>query len=352
MKLENPKDEAKLDDLDGGSQAGTQEQKLSPLVRLAELFKFSKWYVKLVLVSACLMMPLIVPSNYAMRVIIYIGLYVVLALGLNVVMGFTGLLNIGHAAFYAVGAYTTAILMVKYGISFWLTVPIGMIFGIVLGIVIGFPTLRVRDDYLAIVTLGFGQIVYIIANNWMGLTRGPRGIPGIPAPRIGFSDFQIAIDSYPAYYYLILLFVFISIYACVRIKDSRVGLAWMAIREDEDVAAVMGVNLVYYKTIAFGFSAALGALAGSFFAVFQSFVSPNSFTILESVIIITIPILGGLGSIPGTIIGAIVMIGGPEIFRAASEYRMVIMGAFMVVMMIAKPEGLFGKKLYQPTYKM
>ncbi len=352
MKLENQKDETKLDDLAGGSQAGIQEQKQNLLVRMAGIVALSKWYMKLLIVLACLMIPLVVPSNYAMRVIIYIGLYIVLALGLNVVMGFTGLLNIGHAAFYAVGAYTTAILMVKYGMSFWLTIPVGMLFGVLLGIILGFPTLRVRDDYLAIVTLGFGQIVYIIANNWMGLTRGPRGIPGIPAPRIGFSDWQIVIESYPAYYYLILLFVFITIYACVRIMDSRVGLAWMAIREDEDVAAVMGINLVYYKTMAFGFSAALGALAGSFFAVFQSFVSPNSFTILESVIIISIPILGGLGSISGTIIGAIVMIGGPEIFRAASEYRMVIMGAFMVVMMIFRPEGLFGKKLYQQTYKM
>ncbi len=352
MKLENPKDEVKLDDLGGGSQPGIQEQKQNPLVRMAGLFALSKWYVKLLIVFASLMIPLVVPSNYAMRVIIYIALYIVLALGLNVVMGFAGLLNIGHAAFYAVGAYTTAILMVKYGMSFWLTIPMGMFFGIILGIMLGLPTLRVRDDYLAIVTLGFGQIVYIIANNWMGLTRGPRGIPGIPAPRIEFFDWHFVIESYPAYYYLILLFVFITIYACVRIVDSRVGLAWMAIREDEDVAAVMGINLVYYKTLAFGFSAALGALAGSFFAVFQSFVSPNSFTILESVIIITIPILGGLGSIPGTIIGAIIMIGGPEIFRAANEYRMVIMGAFMVVMMIVRPEGLFGKKLYQQTYKM
>jgi len=352
VKLENQKDETKLDDLAGGSQAGIQEQKQNLLVRMAGIVALSKWYMKLLIVLACLMIPLVVPSNYAMRVIIYIGLYIVLALGLNVVMGFSGLLKIGHAAFYAVGAYTTAILMVKYGMSFWLTIPVGMLFGVLLGIILGFPTLRVRDDYLAIVTLGFGQIVYIIANNWMGLTRGPRGIPGIPAPRIGFSDWQIVIESYPAYYYLILLFVFITIYACVRIMDSRVGLAWMAIREDEDVAAVMGINLVYYKTMAFGFSAALGALAGSFFAVFQSFVSPNSFTILESVIIISIPILGGLGSISGTIIGAIVMIGGPEIFRAASEYRMVIMGAFMVVMMIFRPEGLFGKKLYQQTYKM
>jgi branched-chain amino acid transport system permease protein len=345
-------DETKLDDLTGGAQAGIKEQKQSPLVRIAELFTLSNWYVKLLIVVACLVIPLVVQSNYAMRVIIYIGLYIVLALGLNVVMGFTGLLNIGHAAFYAVGAYTTAILMVKYGMSFWLTIPLGMFFGVLLGIILGFPTLRVRDDYLAIVTLGFGQIVYIVANNWMGLTRGPRGIPGIPAPRIGFSDWQIVIESYSAYYYLILLFVFITIYACVRIRDSRVGLAWMAIREDEDVAAVMGINLVFYKTLAFGFSAALGALAGSFFAVFQSFVSPNSFTILESVIIITIPILGGLGSIHGTIIGAIIMIGVPEIFRAASEYRMVMMGAFMVVMMVVKPQGLFGKKLYQQTYKM
>ena len=352
MKLENPKDDINLDDLGGGSQAGIQEQKRNPLIRMAGLFALSHWYVKLLIILACLMIPLVVPSNYAMRVIIYIGLYIVLALGLNVVMGYTGLLNIGHAAFYAVGAYTTAILMVKYGMSFWLTIPVGMCFGIMFGILLGFPTLRVRDDYLAIVTLGFGQIVYIVANNWMGLTRGPRGIPGIPAPRIGFFDWQFVIDSYPAYYYLILLFVFITIYVCVRIIDSRVGLAWMAIREDEDVAAVMGINLVYYKTLALGFSAALGALAGSFFAVFQSFVSPNSFTILESVIIITIPILGGLGSIPGTIIGAIIMIGGPELFRSANEYRMVIMGAFMVVMMIVRPEGLFGKKLYQQTYKM
>ena len=139
----------------------------------------------------------------------------------------------------------TAILMVKYGMSFWFTIPVGMFFGIIFGILLGFPTLRVRDDYLAIVTLGFGQIVYIVANNWMGMTRGPRGIPGIPAPRLGFSEYQIVIDSYPAYYYLILLFVFITIYACVRLRDSRVGLAWMAIREDEDVAAVMGIHLVY-----------------------------------------------------------------------------------------------------------
>jgi len=350
--LENPKDNINLDDLGGGSQAGVKEQTGNPLIRLAGLFALSHWYVKLLIFLAALMIPLVVPSNYAMRVIIYICLYIVLALGLNVVMGFTGLLNIGHAAFYAVGAYTTAILMVKYAMSFWLTIPVGMFFGIMFGVLLGFPTLRVKDDYLAIVTLGFGQIVYIVANNWMGLTRGPRGIPGIPAPSIGFGDWQFVIDTYPAYYYLILVFVFITIYACVRIIDSRVGLAWMAIREDEDVAAVMGINLVYYKTLAFGFSAALGALAGSFFAVFQNFVSPNSFTILESVIIITIPILGGLGSIPGTIIGAIIMIGGPEIFRSASEYRMVIMGAFMVVMMIVRPEGLFGKRLYQQTYKM
>lgn len=350
--MENPKDNINLDDLGGGSQAGVKEQTGNPLIRLAGLFALSHWYVKLLIFLAALMIPLVVPSNYAMRVIIYICLYIVLALGLNVVMGFTGLLNIGHAAFYAVGAYTTAILMVKYAMSFWLTIPVGMFFGIMFGVLLGFPTLRVKDDYLAIVTLGFGQIVYIVANNWMGLTRGPRGIPGIPAPSIGFGDWQFVIDTYPAYYYLILVFVFITIYACVRIIDSRVGLAWMAIREDEDVAAVMGINLVYYKTLAFGFSAALGALAGSFFAVFQNFVSPNSFTILESVIIITIPILGGLGSIPGTIIGAIIMIGGPEIFRSASEYRMVIMGAFMVVMMIVRPEGLFGKRLYQQTYKM
>lgn len=322
------------------------------MVRIAELFSLSRWYTKLLILLACFLVPFVVHGNYAMRVIIYIGLYVVLALGLNVVMGFTGLLNIGHAAFYATGAYTTAILMVSYGLSFWLTIPIGMALGVLMGVILGFPTLRVRDDYLAMVTLGFGQIVYIVANNWMALTRGPRGIPSIPAPRIGLFHWHIVIDSYPAYYWLILFFVFLTIYACIKVRDSRVGLSWMAIREDEDVAAVMGINLVFYKTLSFGFSAALGALAGSYFAVFQSFVSPNSFTILESVIIITIPILGGLGSIAGSVIGAIIMIAAPEVFRAASQYRMVALGALMVLMMIFRPEGLLGKKLYEQTYKV
>ena len=299
-----------------------------------------------------MLVPLVVRSNYAMRVIIYIYLYIVLALGLNVVMGFTGLLNIGHAAFYAMGAYTTAILMTGYGISFWWTVPIGMGLGVLMGLAIGFPTLRLRDDYLAMVTLGFGQIVYIVANNWMNLTRGPRGIPAIPAPSLELFSWKVVIDNYTSYYYLIFFFVLLTIYACVRVRDSRVGLAWMAIREDEDVAAVMGIHLAFYKTLAFAFSAALGALAGSFFSVFQSFVSPNSFTILESVVIVTIPIMGGLGSIPGTIVGAAIMIGLPEVFRSASEYRMVAVGAFMVLMMIFKPEGLFGKKLFQTTYKV
>ena len=142
MKLVKPKDKTTLDDLAGGSQAGTQEGKPNPLVRMAELFTRFKWHLKLLIVFACLMIPLVVSSNYALRVIIYIGLYIVLALGLNVVMGFTGLLNIGHAAFYAVGAYTTAILMVKYGMSFWLTIPVGMFLGVLLGILLGFPTLR------------------------------------------------------------------------------------------------------------------------------------------------------------------------------------------------------------------
>lgn len=345
-------DFSRLDDLAGGSQAGEKEQVENLFRRALDTLSLSRWTVKAILLCAALAVPLVVPSNYAMRIIIYIGLYVVLALGLNVVMGFTGLLNIGHAAFYAVGAYTTAVLMVNHGMSFWLTVPLGMALGTLVGIVLGFPTLRVRDDYLAIVTLGFGQIVYIVSNNWMGLTRGPRGIPGIPAPSITLGDWRFVFESYPAYYYLILAFVLLTIAACLRVVDSRVGLAWLAIREDEDVAEVMGVHLVYYKTLAFGFSAALGAMAGSFFAVFQSFVSPNSFTILESVIIITIPILGGLGSIRGTILGAIIMIGAPEVFRSASEYRMLIMGALMVVMMIVRPEGIFGKKLFQQTYKV
>jgi branched-chain amino acid transport system permease protein len=344
----------KLDDLKGGSQATTAAgaPEKAPLLRLAQTLAVSKWYMKGAIVLACMLIPLLIQSNYAMRVIIYIYLYIVLALGLNVVMGFTGLLNIGHAAFYATGAYTTAILMTVYGMSFWLTVPVGMGLGVLLGMAIGFPALRLRDDYLAMVTLGFGQIVYIVANNWMSLTRGPRGIPAIPPPELSLFGRGLVIENYTSFYYLIFFFVILTVLACIRVRDSRVGLAWMAIREDEDVASVMGIHLGFYKTLAFAFSAALGALAGSFFSVFQSFVSPNSFTILESVVIVTIPILGGLGSIPGTILGAAAMIGVPEVFRSASEYRMVAVGAFMVLMMIFRPEGLLGKKLFQTTYKV
>ena len=177
----------KLDNLTGGSQATTRAGVLrrTPLLVLSQRLAFSKWYVKLAVLAACLALPALVHSNYAMRVIIYIYLYIVLALGLNVVMGFAGLLNIGHAAFYALGAYTTAILTTFHGISFWLTVPIGMALGVACGLLIGFPTFSLRDDYLAMVTLGFGQIVYIVANYWMALTRGPQEIPAIPAPRIG-----------------------------------------------------------------------------------------------------------------------------------------------------------------------
>jgi branched-chain amino acid transport system permease protein len=277
-------------------------------------------------------------NNYYLDVLTTAGIYVVLALGLNIVVGMAGLLDLGYISFYAIGAYTYAILSTQFGVPFWIGLPIGGMAAGSLGVVLGLVTLRLRGDYIAIVTLGFVQIIYLILKNWDSVTNGPNGILNIPRPSLGSFLLQDPIHLY----YLILLIVALTVFAVSRLIHSRVGRSWMAIREDEVAAQAMGVDTTRMKILAFGLGAFWAGLAGVFFSAKMAFVSPESFTFFESVFILTMVVLGGMGSIPGVILGAVVLIVLPEMFRGFESYRMLLFGGAMVLMMIFRPQGLIG----------
>ncbi|MEW6410722.1 MAG: branched-chain amino acid ABC transporter permease [Nitrospirota bacterium] len=282
----------------------------------------------------------LVANNYWLDIVTLAGIYVILAIGLNVVVGLAGLLNLGFVAFYAVGAYTYAILSTYLNIPFWSALPAGMAISAISGVLLGFPALRLRGDYLAIVTLGFGEIVHLILNNWDSVTGGPNGIPNIAPPVIG----SLRFDQPVHLYYLMLFFVMFTVVAVYRINNSRIGRAWVSIREDEIAAECMGINTFRMKLLAFAFGALWAGLAGVFFASKMRFVSPESFTFFESIIILCMVILGGLGSIPGSIAGAIILVLLPEVFRGIESYRMLAVGAVLILFMVFRPQGLFGGK--------
>jgi len=290
-------------------------------------------------------------ERYAQDVAVLVLVYVCLGLGLNVVVGLCGLLDLGYIAFYGVGAYTYALLSIHYGMSFWLCLPIASVFAAVAGCLIGYPTLRMRGDYLAIVTLGFGEIVRIVLNNWMSLTNGPNGLLGIKAPGIyvptfaeGFSFEHLWLKKLHYLYYIILALAVFTIIAVNRLNFSRIGRAWEAIREDETAAEVMGVNTFLLKLLAYASGAAFGGLAGVFFAARMRFVSPESFSFMESVMVLAMVVLGGMGSIPGIILGALALIALPEAFRGFELYRMLAFGGAMTLMMLIRPAGLIPAK--------
>jgi branched-chain amino acid transport system permease protein len=262
-------------------------------------------------------------------VAILVGIYVILALGLNVVVGFTGLLNLGFVAFYAIGAYTYALLNTKFGIGFWSALPFSLILTSVAGFLLAIPALRLRGDYLAIVTLGFGEIVRLILNNWDSMTRGPNGISGIAPPEI----LSISFGKLSHYYYLVLLFVILTLFITRRVYASRIGRAWVAIREDEIAASAMGINTTRYKLYAFAFGTFWAGLAGALFS-----------GKMQSVLILCMVILGGLGSIAGVIFGAFILVLLPEVLREVQLYRMLALGVGLVLMMIFRPQGLLGGK--------
>jgi branched-chain amino acid transport system permease protein len=294
--------------------------------------------VLIVLALVTLVFPLVV-NIYQTNIMVLALIFVVLGLGLNVTVGLAGLLDLGYVAFFAVGAYTYGVLNSFFGFGFWISLPLGGLMGALFGIVLGFPILRLRGDYLAIVTLGFGSIAKIVIENWEEVFNGAKGIANIPRP--GFFGAEMSIHTATTYtYYIMILMVLFAIFITNRLKDSRVGRAWMALREDEIACVAMGVDMARTKLSAYAFGAFWAGLAGVIFASRNTYINPNSFTFMESALVLSIVVMGGMGSIIGVIIAALVLILMPEYLRAFAEYRMLMFGAVMVLMMIFRPEGL------------
>ncbi|NOQ46377.1 MAG: branched-chain amino acid ABC transporter permease [Desulfobulbaceae bacterium] len=288
-------------------------------------------------------------STYQTNIMITALMYVVLGLGLNIVVGVAGLLALAYVAFYAVGAYTYALLNMHFGLGFWVILPVGGLLAATFGIILGFPVLRLRGDYLAIVTLGFGEIIRLILENWNDFSRGPSGISNIPRP--GFFGIEMSLSNSITYlYYLMIAMVIFTIFVVNRLQNSRIGRAWFALREDEIACQAMGIDKTRTKLTAFALGATWAGMVGVIFAAKTTFVNPASFTFLESAIILCIVVLGGMGSIIGVIIGALILILLPEYLRAFSDYRMLIFGAVLVTMMVFKPQGIISN--VRRTYKI
>jgi branched-chain amino acid transport system permease protein len=304
------------------------------------------------MMGAVIVLVLVLPwmlDNYAKDVAINVMIYIALGLGLNIVIGLAGLLDLGYIAFYAVGAYTYALLNTNFGIPFWIALPIGCVISAMTGAFIGYPTLKMRGDYLAIVTLGFGEIIRIVLNNWDSVTQGPNGILGISPPGLflptvsagGFEFAHVYLKNLTWLYYLILAIAVITMVAVYRLNHSRVGRAWMAIREDETAAELTGIHTTRMKLFAYVLGAIFAGFAGAFFAAKVRYVNPSSFIFLESALVLSIVVLGGMGSIPGIIVGALAIIVLPEMFRELQLYRMAAFGGAMTLMMVFRPEGLW-----------
>ncbi len=277
------------------------------------------------------------------EVLTIVGLYVLLGLGLTIVVGFAGLLDLGYVAFFAIGSYTVAILTSPelgfFSLGFWQALPFAVLFGVIAGVLLGIPVLKMRGDYLAIATLGFGEIIRILVLSdslrpWLG---GAQGIGKIPKAEIGAFEFAGPQEIY----YLILAGCFLVGFISWRLRDSRIGRAWMAVREDEDVAQAMGINLVAAKLLAFATGAGFSALSGAIFASKIGSVYPHSFNVMISINILCVIIVGGIGSMPGVIVGAFALVGLPELLREFAEYRLLVYGAALVAMMLLRPEGLW-----------
>ncbi|MCW5699105.1 MAG: high-affinity branched-chain amino acid ABC transporter permease LivM [Rhodospirillales bacterium] len=307
-------------------------------------------------------------DRYILDVSIMVLTYVMLGWGLNIVVGLAGLLDLGYVAFYAVGAYSYALLALNFDLSFWVCLPMAGMFAATFGMILGFPVLRLRGDYLAIVTLGFGEMIRIILINWYSLTKGPDGLSGVPRPSFFGLPFERnpgeGVESFHGFfgidyssvhriiflYYLILILALITNAFTMRIRKLPVGRAWEALREDETACLSLGINPRNTKLTAFALGAMFGGFAGSFFATRQGFISPESFTFIESAIILMVVVLGGQGSQIGVVLAAVVIIGVPELFRELQEYRMLVFGAAMVLIMIWRPKGLLAFR--EPTLRL
>ena len=322
--------------------------------RLAEGLQRAGNFIAPVLLVLAVLLPAYA-GRYGLDLGTLILTYVMLGWGLNIVVGLAGLLDLGYVAFYAVGAYSYALLSTDLGLGFWTCLPLAGLLAGLWGVMLGFPVLRLRGDYLAIVTLAFGEIIRIVILNWVSLTGGPNGVSGIPRPTLFGLKFSAAgdhtfagffgLDYSPVQriiylYYVILGLALLTNWVALRLRKVALGRAWEALREDEIACRSLGINVTVTKLTAFAIGATFGGFAGAFFATRAAFISPESFTFIESAIVLAIVVLGGMGSQLGTALAAIAMIGGIELFRELQDYRMLIFGLALVLMMVLRPRGL------------
>lgn len=283
--------------------------------------------------------------EYLLHILVICGIYIILTLSLNLIVGYTGLAALGHAAFFCVGAYFSSLLALKFGVSPWIGLVVGAITASVIGIIIGFPSIRLKGDYLALATFGVGVIVYSVAKNWVSVTRGPMGLPGIPV----FSIFGLELSEIWLYLLLVAVFVAVTIFIVQRIVNSPFGRILRSIREDEIAAEILGKNTVKYKLFVFVIGAFFAGIAGSLYAHYITFIDPSSFTVMESITILLMVIFGGMGRMSGSIVGTIILVVLPELLRflgmpssIAAPMRQMIYGLILVVLMLKRPQGIMG----------
>lgn len=306
--------------------------------------RFVKYLLSLGFIILLLLVPLFVKNVYYLHILIMTFIFIILLLSLDLVAGYAGQVSVCHAAFYGVGAYTSALLTLKWGINFWLALPVAAIFAGILGILIGYPALRLRGHFFAIITLCFGLIVTMIINNWTSLTMGPMGLPGIPPAHpipLPFLS-KITFISKTNFYYLAFAFVLFAVYVNYRLVNSRIGMAFIAIREEMDLSECVGINTMRLKLLAFTIGAIIAGIAGSLYAHYVRFISPESFTFIDSFYLIAGIVIGGKGSIGGPVIGSLLLIAIPEYLRVLAQYRWLIYGALIVIVIIFMPKGIWG----------
>jgi branched-chain amino acid transport system permease protein len=296
----------------------------------------TKRRIAIIVILAVMVVAPMAFGPYATVILTNALLYAILALGLNIVVGYAGLLDLGYAAFFAVGAYSVGILTTTFGWSFWEAIPVAIVAAVVAGVVIGGPTLRLRSDYLAIVTLGFGEIVRITARN-LQITGAASGIIGIEQPYL----FGWHIATQTDFYYVFLVLAIIGIAVSVRLANSRLGRAWLYVRHDEDAAEAMGINRVRVKLAAYVIGAIYGAIGGAFFAVNFTAISPQSFSFQQSTLFLMAVVLGGMGKIPGVILGAFIVVLGPELLRDLGSFRYLVFAVGLLLIMLYRPSGIW-----------
>lgn len=312
-----------------------------------KLDKYRK-FIYFIITIIILILPFTGINGYYLRIIIMICIYSILALGLNLVTGYCGQVSLGNAAFYAIGAYTSAILSTKFGINFFIAMVCAGLVSALFGFLIGLPSLRLSGTYLAITTLGFGEVIRIFLLNFDKLTNGPLGISRIPKPSL--FGFELTLIN-NGLYFLVLILLSIILLTCYFIINSKIGRAFIAIKEDELAASLMGIQTTVYKVLAFILSALFSGIAGSFYAHMTSYIDPNTFIFDTSIMILSIVILGGMGTLKGMIVGAIILVSFPELLRFVDRFRFIVYGIILVCMMRFRPQGIMGGQI-KKTYKL